>query len=87
VRGLTAALIAPVVRAVFFCLLLFHSSDGSPIWISAAAITVLKPAPAHQDHLAKGTQTIIYTSTGKTFGVRELDQDIVGRVNACDKEP
>jgi hypothetical protein len=67
------------------CLLAFHSSDGSAIWIESAAISVLKPAPAHLDHVTKGTQTIIYTSTGKTFGVRETEGAIALGVKSCDK--
>jgi hypothetical protein len=41
--------------------------------------------PVHQDHLARGTQAVVYTSTGRTFGVRESDDDIVTKVNSCDK--
>jgi hypothetical protein len=68
------------------CLILFHSSDGSVVWIKSSAITVVKPIPAHQqDHLARGTQAVIYTMTGKTFAVREADEDVVGAVDACDK--
>jgi hypothetical protein len=71
---------------VLWCLILFHSSDGSVLWIRSAAVTVVKPVPAqHQDHLARGTQAVIYTVTGKTFAVREADEDVVGAVDACDK--
>jgi hypothetical protein len=67
-------------------LILFHSSDGSLIWIKSAAITVVKPIPAeHVNHLSKGTHAVIYTVTGKTFAVREADEDVVGAVDACDK--
>jgi hypothetical protein len=73
-----------VIRVLpIVCLLLFHSSDGSLIWIESTAISVLKPAPAHLDHVTKGTQTIIYTSTGKTFGVREEEDAIERLVKTC----
>jgi hypothetical protein len=65
------------------CLILFHSSDGSPIWIKSAAVTVIKPA--HQDHLAKGTQSVVFTVTGKTFAVREKDEEVVAKIDACDR--
>jgi hypothetical protein len=56
------------------------------VWIESAAIAVIKPIPAeHRDHLARGTRAVVYTDTGRTFAVREDDEDIVGKVNACDK--
>jgi hypothetical protein len=73
--------ILPVV-----CLILFHSSDGSLIWIRSTAITVVKPIPTeHVNHLSKGTHAVVYTVTGKTFAVREDDETIVGAVDGCDK--
>jgi hypothetical protein len=77
-----------VIRAlpVVCCLILFHSSDGSVVWIKGSAITVVKPIPAkHRDHLAGATQAVIYTVSGRTFAVLEADEDIVGAVDACDK--
>lgn len=76
------------VLPLVLCLILFHSSDGSLIWISADAITVVKPVSAqHVDHLARGTQAVVYTVTGRTFAVREGDEAIVDKVNSCDKAP
>jgi hypothetical protein len=76
-----------MIRALsVLCLILFHSSDGSVVWIKSSAITVVKPIPAkHRDHLAGGTQAVIYTVSGRTFGVLEADEDVVGAVDACDK--
>jgi uncharacterized protein (DUF2126 family) len=65
-----------------WCLLLFHSPDGSPIWIASAAISIIKPAPP-QDHVAKGTRTIIFTSTGKNFGISESNDAVAGIIKAC----
>jgi hypothetical protein len=78
---------AAMSAALFLgCLLLFHSSDGSLIWIESEAIKVLRPAPAYHDHVARGTKTIIYTSTGKTFGVSENYDQVTSAVKtACPK--
>jgi hypothetical protein len=72
---------------VLWCLIWLHSSDGQPIWITSEAITVLKPLlPEHRDHLAKGTETLVYTA-GKVFGVRE-DEDAIERlIKSCPKGP
>jgi uncharacterized RmlC-like cupin family protein len=66
-------------------MILLHSSDGSTLWIKSAAVTVVKPAAKHRDHLAGGTQAVLYTISGRTFAVLEDDETIVGAVDACDK--
>jgi hypothetical protein len=74
--------ILPVV-----CLVLLHSSDGSLLWIESAAIYVLKAGPGWVDHVAKGTGTIVYTATGKTFGVRETEEEVERAVaKSCNRE-
>jgi hypothetical protein len=71
--------------ATLWCLLLLHSSDNNPLSIESTAISVLKPALIHHDHVTRGTQTIVYTSAGKTFGVRETYEDITRQLKVCDK--
>jgi hypothetical protein len=75
---------ATALPVALMCLISFHSSDGSLIWIRTAAITVIKPISAeHLDHLAKGTHAVVYTITGRTFAVRETDEAIVRMYNSC----
>jgi hypothetical protein len=69
------------------CLLLFHSADGNPLWIRTAAITVLQLARNYHDHVAKGAQVLVFTVTGKTFGVRESEEEVARIVRSCEKEP
>jgi hypothetical protein len=67
------------------CLILVHSSDGGSLWVESEAITVLKPLLSkHQDHLARGTRTLVYTA-GKVFGVRESEEDIERMIKSCGK--
>jgi hypothetical protein len=75
-----------VYRALpIVCLILVHSADGGDLWIESAAITVVKPLfGEHQDHLAKGTRTLVYTA-GKVFGVREEEDAIERMIKACPK--
>jgi hypothetical protein len=55
------------------------------LWIESAAITVVRPLlPEHRDHLAKGTQSVVYMA-GKAFGVRESERDIERMVKSCDR--
>jgi hypothetical protein len=80
-RGGTLIRVLPLV-----CLILFHSSDGSLIWIKSSAITTVKPIlPRALNHIAKGTHAVVYTVTGRTFAVQDTSEDIVGKVDACDK--
>jgi hypothetical protein len=67
------------------CLILLHSADKADLWIESAAITVVRPVlPEHQDHVAKGTRTLVYTA-GKVFGVREEEPAIERLIKACDE--
>jgi hypothetical protein len=70
--------ILPVV-----CLILVHSSDGNRLFIESAAISVLKPAPIYHDHVTRGTRTIVYMSSGKSFGVTETEEDIAQGLKGC----
>jgi hypothetical protein len=65
------------------CLILVHSSDGNPLFMESAAISVLKPAPIYHDHVTRGTRTIVYMSSGKSFGVRETEPDIAQSLKGC----
>jgi hypothetical protein len=67
-----------------WCLLLLHSPDGSEIWIESNAINVIKSGVPHRDHIAKGTGTVVYTTTGKNFGIRENDGDVARMIKSCD---
>jgi hypothetical protein len=75
-----------IILTALWCLILFHSSDGSLIWIKSAAITVVKPILSHhRDHIAKGTAAVVYTTAGRTFGVHDDATDIVSKVDSCDR--
>jgi hypothetical protein len=55
--------------------------------IQSEAITVIRPLLSeHQDHLAKGTRTLVYTAA-RVFGVREEEDEIERMVKACGKGP
>ena len=63
-------------RGVMLCWLLLHSPDRLDFWVSSAAVTGLRPAAHHQDHIAAGTQAIVYVA-GHGFGVRETEDELL----------
>lgn len=70
------------------CLFLqLHSPNGEPFWVRAQAIDAIKPGERHQDHLAKGTHSIIYGQSGKPYAVRETPDAIAKMLNDCKRTP
>jgi hypothetical protein len=72
-----------VPRTALACLLLFHSSDGSLIRIESTAVTVVKGVHEFPGHLATGTKAVIYTLSGRTFAVRETDEEVARLLRSC----
>jgi hypothetical protein len=65
------------ISMILWCLLLLHSPDGGDLWIESGAVAVIKRGlPAYHDHITKQANTIIYTSNGKAFSLRETDAQV-----------
>ena len=64
------------------CLAIFHSPDGTEIRIETRHIVAVRPADAVKQHLASGTNALIYTST-QTFGVIETVSEVKMLEDEC----
>jgi hypothetical protein len=62
---------------------MLHSPDGAELWIDSAAISVIKQGAPYHDHVTKGIRSLVFTTTGKTFGVVEPDSDIAQMIKTC----
>ena len=64
------------------CLIVVHSPDGSELRIDTNHILAVRPAAGVSEHVAKGTNTLIYTG-GKVFGVTEGFDDAINQIEQC----
>ena len=67
------------------CLLVFHSPDGTELWVESDIIKVIRPVGAsHREHIAPGTQSILYLGVRPAgFGITEPAQQVLGKIGTC----
>jgi hypothetical protein len=67
------------------CLISLHSPDGKVLHIDSNHIVAMRAAEGVKQHLAIGTETIVYMS-GQNFGVKETPEQIEELVASCVEE-
>jgi len=66
-----------------WCLVIFHSLDGSELWVRADAVDVIQPGEPHHDHVAKGVNSILFISGGKGRGILESGPEAAKMIKQC----
>ena len=64
------------------CLAIFHSPDNRELRVETQHIQAVRPADAAQQHLAPGTNAIIYVGSQK-FGIVESAPEIDQIIKDC----
>ena len=70
------------VVAVAACLAIFHSPDNRELRVETQHVQAVRPADAAQQHLAPGTNAIVYVGSQK-FGVVESAAEIDQIIKDC----
>lgn len=71
-------------RILLSCLIMLHSPDGTGLLIGTNEIVVREIDPKHQDHVAKGTNSVVYTNTKQNgMGVKETLKEVTGLIDKC----
>jgi len=70
------------VVAAAACLAIFHSPDNRELRVETQHIQAVRPADAAQQHLAPGTNAIVYVGSQK-FGVIESASEIDQIIKDC----
>ena len=68
--------------AITLCLAIFHSPDNRELRVETQHIAAVRPADAAQQHLAPGTNAIVYVGSQK-FGVIESASEIDQIIKDC----
>jgi hypothetical protein len=68
--------------AAMRCLAIFHSPDDRELRVETQHIQAVRPADAAQQHLAPGTNAIVYVGSQK-FGVIESAPEIDQIIKDC----
>ena len=68
--------------AITACLAIFHSPDNRELRVETQHIQAVRPADAAQQHLAPGTNAIVYVGSQK-FGVVESASEIDQIIKDC----
>jgi len=68
--------------AAMTCLAIFHSPDNRELRVETQHIQAVRPADAAQQHLAPGTNAIVYVGSQK-FGVIESASEIDQIIKDC----
>jgi hypothetical protein len=68
------------------CVLVFHSPDGTELLVQSDTIRVVKPiSDQHREHVAAGTNSVIYTGVRQAgFGVVETAAEVFQMVRDCE---
>jgi hypothetical protein len=75
--------IAAVAVAHFIaCIAIFHTPDGQALSVDTRHITALRTAAHIKEHLAPGTNTVLYVTT-KSFGVVETVDQARDAIRNC----
>jgi len=69
-------------RLAVACLAIFHSPDNRELRVETQHIQAVRPADAAQQHLAPGTNAIVYVGSQK-FGVVESAAEIDQIIKDC----
>ena len=77
---MTARLTRLVTTAA--CLAIFHSPDNRELRVETQHIQAVRPADAAQQHVAPGTNAIIYVGSQK-FGIVESASEIEQIIRDC----
>jgi hypothetical protein len=64
------------------CIAIFHTPDGQALSVDIRHIAALRPAINVKEHLAAGTNTVLYVST-KTFGITETIDQARSAIHNC----
>ena len=72
----------PRIVVLAVCLAIFHSPDNRELRVETQHIQAVRPADAAQQHLAPGTNAIIYVGSQK-FGVAESASEIEQIIRDC----
>ena len=68
------------------CLLVFHSPDGTELWVASDVIKVIRPVGvAHREHVAPGTRSVVYLAGVRSagWGVVESAEQVKAMVAGC----
>ena len=67
------------------CLLVFHSPDGSELWVESDIIKVIRPVGnAHREHIAPGTHSVLYLAVRPAgFGLTETAAQVLRKIESC----
>jgi hypothetical protein len=68
--------------AIIACIAIFHTPDGQALSVDTRHIAALRPAIHVKEHLAPGTNTVLYVST-KTFGITETIDQARSAIHNC----
>lgn len=72
---------------VAVCMLILHSPDGTALLVDSDTFTVRQIDPRHQDHVAKGTNSVIYLNFRPNgFGVKETIEQISDMIRKCENK-
>ena len=71
-----------IVLSALWCLAILHSPDGQELRIDVRHIAAMRPAHSVKQHLAHGTNTLVYVTTN-TFGVIETKEQVQDAIHHC----
>jgi hypothetical protein len=64
-------------------LIVLHDPNGGEIAIDTRQIVLIRPVEGIREHLAVGTETIVYLA-GQKIGVRELPHEVEYLTKICE---
>ena len=76
-------------RSIAFCIITFHSPDGTELFVQADTIRIVRPivTDKHEGLVVKGINSIIYTGVRPNgFGIKEHPDEVIKAIKDCDYE-
>ena len=66
------------------CLVTFHAPDGSLLTVDTANIALVRTTVGITEHLAKGTNALVYIAGQRAIGITETREEAEDIIRGCE---
>jgi hypothetical protein len=88
-RGKIAGRIANGLWTPFLlCMIILHSPDLQIMWMESHQIVLIRPVTKDSkltEHVVKNTNTLVYGSGGRVYGVIEDPRNVIEEIRRCEE--
>jgi len=73
---------------LLLCLIILHSPDLQIMWMESHQIVLIRPVTKDSkltEHVVKNTNTLVYGSGGRVYGVIEDPRNVIEEIRRCEE--